>query len=432
MVKAFKGIPYGADTSGKNRFMPPKKPVAWSAVRDAVDYGHIAPQVRSNPNSEYVKLIGWDRPVASMSEDCLNLNVWTRGVDGGKRPVLVSFHGGGWANGSGQEAGYDGEAMVRFGDVVVVTVNHRLGALGYCDMASLRAPAEFHQAGVAGAMDMVLALEWVRDNIARFGGDPNCVMIFGQSGGGSKVATLMAMPSAKGLFHRAAIQSSSAPVRALTHDEAEEPASALANQLGYPVVGFDKLQTVAWEEIIKAQANPRRKNQGLMPRDERPMAAFAPVITPVILPRHPFAPDAPEVSADVPLIISNCVEDASMNFTNFDMPQSNWEAFLNKSVGESHTAEAMAFYGKENVRTPFLRQARLETDRVRGYAANKVAERKAAQGKAAVYKYVWMQPSPGAGGKFGATHGIDVGPTFHNYDAPVNGGGPDAKLMADR
>jgi len=178
VVKAFKGIPYGADTSGKNRFMPPKKPQAWAGVRDALAYGNTAPQVRSDPARDYVQLIGWDKPVAPMSEDCLNLNVWTRGLaDGGKRPVLVSFHGGGWVNGSGQETGYDGEAMVRFDDVVCVTVNHRLGALGYIDLPSLRAPSEFGLAGVAGVLDMVAALEWVRDNIQAFGGDPNCVMI---------------------------------------------------------------------------------------------------------------------------------------------------------------------------------------------------------------------------------------------------------------
>jgi para-nitrobenzyl esterase len=432
-VKAFKGIPYGADTSGKNRFMPPKKPQAWAGVRDATDFGFIAPQVRSDPARDYVQLIGWDRPVKPMSEDCLNLNVWTRGLrDGAKRPVMVSFHGGGWVNGSAMEAGYDGHALVRFGDVVSVTVNHRLGALGYIDLMGLRAPPEFAQAGVAGALDMVLALEWVRDNIEAFGGDPNCVMIYGQSGGGSKVATLMAMPAAKGLFHRAAIQSSSAPLRALTSNEAEDPATTLAGQLGWPMTGLDKLQQLLWQDVIEAQAHPRRKSQGLLARDERPPVGFAPVLTPGVLPRHPFAPTAPDISADVPLIVGNCIEDASMGFTNFSMNDAYFRAFLNKSVGESHTAEAAALYDAETVKSPFLRQARLETDRVRGQAAIVVAERKAAQGRAPVYKYIWTQPSPGFGGKFGATHGIDVGPTFHSYDAPVNGGGAEAKLMADR
>jgi len=198
------------------------------------------------------------------------------------------------------------------------------------------------------------------------------------------------------------------------------------------MTGFDKLQSVPWQDVIAAQANPRRKNQGLIARDERPPIGFAPVLNPNVLPRHPFSPSGPDVSAHVPLIVSNTLEDASMGFTNFDQTAANFRAFLNKSVGESHTAEAAKIYDAETVRSPYLRQARLETDRVRGHAAHAVAERKAEQGKAAVYKYIWTQASPGFGGKFGATHGIDVGPTFHAYDAPVNGGGPEAKLMADR
>src|SRR5215472_3211487 len=177
-IKIFRGIPYGADTSGRNRFMPPKKPAAWSGVRHAIGYTSIAPQTAAGFRSDYSQLIQWDKHVGTggMGEDCLSLNVWTPGVnDGAKRAVLVSFHGGGWAAGSGNGPMYDGGQLALLGDVVVVTVNHRLASFGYTHLAAVGAPAEFKSAGVCGVMDMVASLEWIRDNIAAFGGDPSCV-----------------------------------------------------------------------------------------------------------------------------------------------------------------------------------------------------------------------------------------------------------------
>ena len=210
-IKIFKGIPYGESTAGKNRFMPPKKAAKWPGVRDATEFGHISPQTLVTNPGDYEKAIEWDKEKGGLSEDCLNVNVWTPSLkSGAKLPVLVQYHGGGFTTGSGNLPGYDGEAMARWGNVVIVNVNHRLlGALGYTYLGDLAGP-EFAYSGVAGMMDCVAALQWVHDNIANFGGNPENVFIFGQSWRrGEDICALEHMPSAKGLFHRAAVQSGS-------------------------------------------------------------------------------------------------------------------------------------------------------------------------------------------------------------------------------
>jgi para-nitrobenzyl esterase len=205
-VVAFRGVYYGADTSGKNRFMPPKKPMAWTGIRDAAEYGFIAPQPLPGGNYDYSRAVTGRRLQLAQDEACLTLNVWTPGVgDSAKRAVLVSVHGGGFTGGTSNQMVFDGGNLARMHDLVVVTVNHRLGALGFLDLSAF--DPEFTSSGVVGMMDLVAALEWVRDNIGNLGGDPGRVLMIGQSGGGSKVCHLMAMPSAKGLFQRAGVQS---------------------------------------------------------------------------------------------------------------------------------------------------------------------------------------------------------------------------------
>src|SRR5215470_840967 len=242
-VNAFKGIRYGASTAGANRFMPPVKPAPWTGVKDTLEWGEEAPQ---GPHTE-IPEVASTIPKLTVGEDCLALNVWTNSLTG-KRPVMVWLHGGGFTSGNGCYTMYDGANLARKHDVVAVTINHRLNAFGYLYLADLGGET-YAQSSNLGQMDIIAALRWVKDNISKFGGDPNNVTIFGQSGGAGKVSTLLAMPAAKGLFHRAIIQSGS-NLQGIPQADAGKTAQTLMTKLS--VKSATELQRVPMDQLVQA------------------------------------------------------------------------------------------------------------------------------------------------------------------------------------
>jgi para-nitrobenzyl esterase len=415
-IVTFRGIRYGASTAGTNRFMPPARPARWKDVYDAFAYGPAAPQTPGNPTDPYVQSVDWDAHVKSgISEDCLFLNVWTPGInDNGGRPVFFYIHGGGFANGSGGIT-FDGDPLARLGNAVVVTVNHRLGPLGYLDLGKVGGSSKFANAGVAGMLDLVAALEWVHENISRFGGDPRNIMIFGQSGGGSKVSTLMVMPAAKGLFHKALVQSGSALTLAPRERNAEQT-EKLLTELGISKAKLEDLQKVPWNDIIEAQSN----------------RGFSPIVDGVIIPKDPFDPEAPEISADVPMIIGYTREDSGIR--DLSGPELTEEVLL-KWIQETYKENASVIFTTYKKvypnASPVQIQSRLRTDTSTRKRATTMAERKSAQNRGKAYLYVVSWPSPAYEGRFGAVHGVDLGLVFGNARNLIAGNTLEARKMAD-
>jgi para-nitrobenzyl esterase len=422
-VSVFLGIPYAASTAGANRFCPPAPVTPWTGVRETTQYGHIAPQPVSAGRIDYVRLIDWLDQPGGADEDCLVLNVWTPSSDAGRRPVLVSLHGGGFATGSGNHAGFDGAALARFGDAVVVTINHRLGVLGYLHLADFPGvPDEWATSGTVGMQDCVAALRWIGANIANFGGDPDRVMVFGQSGGGAKTCALLAMPSAVGLLHRGGIQSGSA-VALAPRENANRNAKRLLDRLGLAPKRVAELRDVPVQVMIAAQA---AMEAGATP------AMFAPVVDGNVLPQHPFTPAGPEISRDIPLIVSTTLDEATGFATDIDLDEDGLRAQITEAVGDAAAERVhQAYRAAYPDIPPFLVMARVRTDRGQFRSSNTLAERKAAQGGGAVYKYLFTWPSPAYEGRFAAVHGVDVSLVFHRYSSIMHGGGvPRAKALA--
>lgn len=410
-VFAALGIPYGADT-GPRRFQPPVPAPRWTELFEASRHGPASPQRGGEPNQ---------------SEDCLRLNVWTPGRDG-RRPVIVYIHGGAYATGSGSSPLTDGGRLARRRDLVVVTVNHRLGPLGYVSLARL-APG-FEDSGNLGQLDLVLALEWVRDNIGAFGGDPGCVTVVGQSGGGAKIATLMAMPAAAGLFHRA-VTMSGQQVTASGPLNATRRATVWLEALGLPPDRIEAVRGLPVEGLIEAAgATDPILGGGLY---------FGPVLDGRSLTRHPFWPDAPPQSASVPMMIGNCREE-TLAFLGDDPANAGlgWDDLPGRlTPGQMRIdiapEEVVAWYRREHPRlTPDEVLIRATTAARSWRAAVIEAEARAAQG-APAFVYQLDFPSRRANGRTGAYHTSDIPLMLDNVRAEGSGAaGDDGQALSDR
>ncbi len=289
-ISYFLGMPYGADTSGANRFMPPQKPKPWTDVYPALWWGNSAPQEMENRYENKFASFRDHWNYDDVSEDCLRINVFTPGInDGKKRPVLFWIHGGGFVNGNAiEQDGYNGENFARFGDVVFCSINHRLGPLGFCDLAGVGGE-RFAASGNVGMLDIVAALDWVRANIANFGGDPTNVTIMGQSGGGAKVCILTAMPFAKGLFQKAVVLSGAAR-KAGEKTYSENLGAAVVKEAGLKSDDLAKLQAMPWKDFYAIAT----RAQHAMAKNAGPgggmMRGFSPVVDAKILPQNPYDP----------------------------------------------------------------------------------------------------------------------------------------------
>ena len=432
-IKTFKGIPYGASTAGSNRFMPPAEPAKWSGVRDALEYGHSAPQrdpAAAPPSQGALGVAASGLPVEG--EDCLVLNVWTPAVnDSRKRPVMFWCHGGGFATGSGSSPDNDGTNLARRGDVVVITINHRLNVLGFANFSEFS--RDFSASGDVGMMDIVLALKWVRTNIAHFGGDPNTVMIFGQSGGGRKVETLLAMPSAKGLFHRAVIESGAA-LQVTGKDIAIRNGEQLLAKLGIPKSDVRQAQKLPVQQIMTAYFAVVREAQGV----DQTVNGFAPTVDGSILPQHPFSPKASPVSADVPVMIGNTRTEMTLFSANdpaaFKLDEPGLQSRI-RDLLHDQSSDMIALYRRLNPgATPSDLYFLIASDYRYGAPTMKIAERRAELGKAPVYLYYFTWESPVQGGRLKSPHTMEIPFAFDNVkvSARLTGGGEEAMALADK
>jgi para-nitrobenzyl esterase len=430
-VQAFKGVPYAASTAGANRFMPPAQREAWNGVRDCFELGLRAPQLSSSFHGQVPpEFESMDRN-EPMGEDCLVLNIWTPSVGAGeKRPVMVWLHGGGYTSGSGGFVCYDGTQLARKHDVVAISLNHRLTALGYLYLAGIGGE-KYANSSNLGNLDIIAALTWIRANIAAFGGDPGNVTIYGQSGGGGKVSSLMAMPAAKGLFHQAIVESGAA-VKGVSRDQANKSAEMFLAKLNLKPDQVDQLQTLSIDQLLAA-TTPAGMPGG-------PGLALAPVVDGHSLPTDPFDPVAPEISAGVPLLIGT-VEDEVAFFPHQvldPIDDASLHAHVKQTIRNASDEQVDRLIAAYRAGRPGASNTDLfliiASDATFRAGVVTEADRKAAQGKGAVYQYYFTWKSPVRDGKLRSFHTVEIPFVFDNVDAAKSmlGSGQDRYALADK